>query len=57
MEPTYSQIFEANTSGESLDSFKIDEEAEQRNHLKNAVLHCYMLVSVGLIRSDAGQPF
>jgi len=55
MEPIHSQIIEAPTSRESPDSFRISEEVEF-NHLANAVLHCYMLVSVGLIRMSSGGP-
>ena len=52
MEPIYNQILEAVTSRESPGSFTIEGEVEKRDHLTNAVLHCYILISVGLIRTS-----
>lgn len=49
METIYDQILETFTSRETPGSFTIDGDVEKRNHLTNAVLHCYLLISVGLI--------
>lgn len=56
MKPMYSQILEALTSREALGSFRIGEEVKHCNYLTNAVLHCYMLISVGLIRTSSHYP-
>jgi hypothetical protein len=55
MEPIYSHILEAVTSRDSPGSFTIDGEVEKRDHLTNAVLHCYILISVGLIHDSPGN--
>ncbi len=52
MEAIYSQITEVPGSGKKLGSFIIDGEVEKCDHLANAVLHCCILVSVGLIRTS-----
>ena len=49
METIYDQVLETFTSRETPGSFTIDGEAEKCDHLTNAVLHCYLLISVGLI--------
>lgn len=49
IEPIFDHILETVTSGETPGSFTIEGEAEKRDHLTNAVLHCYILMSVGLI--------
>jgi hypothetical protein len=52
MEPIYDHILEAVTSRDTPGSFTIEGEAEKRDHLTNAVLHCYLLISVGLINTS-----
>ena len=49
LEPIYNQILETFTSRDSPGSFTIEGESEKRDHLTNAVLHCCILISVGLI--------
>ena len=49
MEPIFDHILETVTSRESPGSFTIEGDVEKRDHLANAVLHCYILISVGLI--------
>lgn len=53
MEPLYDHILETVTSRETPGSFTIEGEVEKRDYLTNAVLHCCILISVGLI--DASQ--
>ncbi len=56
MKPMYTQVLEASTSDETSESpcsFRIDEEVQDSNHLANAVLRCYMLISMGLIRTSS----
>lgn len=56
MKPIYIQVLEASISDETSESpcsFRIDEEVQDSNHLTNAVLHCYMLLSMGLIRTSS----
>jgi hypothetical protein len=52
MEPIFDSIIDTATTGETPGSFTIDGEAEKRDHLANAVLHCYILISVGLINDS-----
>jgi len=49
IETIYDQILETFTSRETPGSFTIAGDTEKRDHLANAVLHCYILISVGLI--------
>lgn len=55
METIYDQILETFTSRETPGSFTIDGDAEKRNHLTNAVLHCCILISVGLINTSSQE--
>ena len=52
MEPILDHIIDTATTGEAPGSFTIDGQSEKRDHLANAVLHCYILISVGLINDS-----
>ena len=49
MEPIFEHILETVTSRETPGSFTIEGDVEKCDHLANAVLHCCILISVGLI--------
>lgn len=55
METIYDQILETFTSRETPGSFTIDGDVEKRDHLTNAVLHCCILISVGLIDTSSQE--